>query len=147
MSDALDRFHPATSSWFRGAFGAPTPAQEGAWDALAGGSHTLVVAPTGSGKTLSAFLAALDRLLLGDGAGARRTGARRSGTAGPDAPRPGTRVLYISPLKAHAVDVERNLRAPLAGIAREAAALGTEVAEVTVGSAGPDTPAGEEGSP
>src|SRR5699024_7359464 len=87
MSDALDRFHPATASWFRGAFGAPTPAQEGAWGALAGGANTLVVAPTGSGKTLSAFLAALDRLLLGETAEAHATG-------------PGTRVLYISPLKA-----------------------------------------------
>ncbi|MBB1018614.1 DEAD/DEAH box helicase, partial [Dietzia sp. DQ11-71] len=65
MSVALDRFHPATASWFRGAFGAPTAAQSGAWAALAGGAHTLVVAPTGSGKTLSAFLAALDGLLLG----------------------------------------------------------------------------------
>ena len=130
MSDALDRFHPATSSWFRGAFSAPTAAQEGAWGALAGGAHTLVVAPTGSGKTLSAFLAALDRLLLGEGPDDRPSG-------------PGTRVLYISPLKALAVDVERNLRAPLAGIAREAAALGTEAAEVTVGIRTGDTPPDE----
>ncbi|MGX1858189.1 ATP-dependent helicase [Dietzia sp. NPDC055340] len=127
MSDVLDRFHPATASWFRGVFGAPTPAQEGAWSALGGGSHTLVVAPTGSGKTLSAFLAALDRLLLGAGA------------AGDERP-PGTRVLYISPLKALAVDVERNLRAPLAGIAREAAAQGVETAGITVGIRTGDTP-------
>ena len=127
MSDVLDRFHPATASWFRGAFGAPTPAQEGAWGALAGGTHTLVVAPTGSGKTLSAFLAALDRLLLGPEPAAE----------------PGTRVLYISPLKALAVDVERNLRAPLTGIAREAAALGSEAAEVTVGIRTGDTPPDE----
>ena len=127
MSDVLDRFHPATASWFRGAFGAPTAAQEGAWGALAGGAHTLVVAPTGSGKTLSAFLAALDRLLLGPAPAAG----------------PGTRVLYISPLKALAVDVERNLRAPLAGIAREAAALGAEAAEVTVGIRTGDTPPDE----
>src|SRR5699024_9180780 len=110
MSDVLDRFHPATAAWFRGAFGGPTPAQKGAWESLATGSHTLVVAPTGSGKTLSAFLAALDRLVVGgDEQGERPTG---------------TRVLYVSPLKALAVDVERNLRAPLAGIAREAAAAG-----------------------
>src|SRR5699024_4038088 len=108
--DVLDRFHPATAAWFRGAFGGPTPAQKGAWESLATGSHTLVVAPTGSGKTLSAFLAALDRLVVGgDEQGERPTG---------------TRVLYVSPLKALAVDVERNLRAPLAGIAREAAAAG-----------------------
>src|SRR5699024_1273916 len=130
MSDALERFHPATASWFRGAFGRPTPAQEGAWGALAGGGDTLVVAPTGSGKTLSAFLAALDRLLLGAGSGDRPAGA-------------GTRVLYISPLKALAVDVERNLRAPLAGTAREAAALGVRSAPVTVGIRTGDTPPDE----
>lgn len=138
MSVALDRFHPATASWFRGAFGAPTAAQSGAWAALAGGAHTLVVAPTGSGKTLSAFLAALDGLLLGPAEpdpGSAAGSARASG--------PGTRVLYISPLKALAVDVERNLRAPLAGIAREAAALGTETPEVTVGIRTGDTPPDE----
>ncbi|MGF0130348.1 ATP-dependent helicase [Dietzia cinnamea] len=130
MPAALDRFHPATASWFRGAFDAPTAAQEGAWTALAGGSHTLVVAPTGSGKTLSAFLAALDGLLLGDRGGA------------PD-PGPGTRVLYVSPLKALAVDVERNLRAPLAGIAREAASMGVPTPDVTVGIRTGDTPPDE----
>ena len=130
MSDALDRFHPATASWFRGAFGDPTPAQEGAWGELAGGANTLVVAPTGSGKTLSAFLAALDRLMLGAKPEDRPT-------------EPGTRVLYISPLKALAVDVERNLRAPLAGIAHEAAALGVRAAQVTVGIRTGDTPPDE----
>ncbi|EYT56973.1 DEAD/DEAH box helicase [Dietzia sp. UCD-THP] len=134
MSDALERFHPATASWFRGAFDRPTPAQEGAWDSLASGAHTLVVAPTGSGKTLSAFLDSLDRLMLG-GAGGRGSDADASAE-----PPPGTRVLYISPLKALAVDVERNLRAPLAGIAREAASLGVETAEVTVGIRTGDTP-------
>ena len=134
MSVALDRFHPATASWFRGAFGAPTPAQDGAWSALAGGADTLVVAPTGSGKTLSAFLASLDRLLLGDAL------VPDEGAAGPT---PGTRVLYISPLKALAVDVERNLRAPLAGISREAAALGVQPQEVSVGIRTGDTPPDE----
>ena len=138
MSAALDRFHPATASWFRGAFSTPTPAQEGAWSALAGGSHTLVVAPTGSGKTLSAFLAALDGLLLGPAESDPGAGAGRTRASGP-----GTRVLYISPLKALAVDVERNLRAPLAGIAREAAALDAETAEVTVGIRTGDTPPDE----
>ncbi|UVE96108.1 ATP-dependent helicase [Dietzia sp. B32] len=138
MSVALDRFHPATVSWFRGAFGEPTAAQSGAWAALAGGAHTLVVAPTGSGKTLSAFLAALDGLLLGPSEpdpGGSIASTRASG--------PGTRVLYISPLKALAVDVERNLRAPLAGIAREAAALGVQTPDVTVGIRTGDTPPDE----
>ncbi|WP_291083695.1 DEAD/DEAH box helicase, partial [Dietzia sp. UBA5065] len=132
MSDALERFHPATASWFRGAFGRATPAQAGAWASIASGAHTLVVAPTGSGKTLSAFLAALDRLMLGD-----------VGPGAPTDPTPGTRVLYISPLKALAVDVERNLRAPLAGIERAAAALGVETAGVTVGIRTGDTPTEE----
>ena len=60
--DVLDRFSPATAAWFRGSFSAPTTAQEGAWEAISSGHHALVVAPTGSGKTLSAFLWALDRL-------------------------------------------------------------------------------------
>jgi ATP-dependent Lhr-like helicase len=98
---ALDRFSPATQAWFRGAFEAPTAAQEGAWDAISSGRDTLVVAPTGSGKTLSAFLWSLDRL---------------AATPPPEDPRHRCRVLYVSPLKALAVDVERNLRAPLTGI-------------------------------
>ena len=89
----LQRFTAPTRRWFTGAFPAPTPAQVGAWNSIADGENTLVIAPTGSGKTLSAFLWALDRL-----------------AATPDRAA-GTRVLYISPLKALAVDVERNLRA------------------------------------
>ena len=83
--DPLDRFAPATRTWFTGTFDAPTPAQSQAWSAIADGEHTLVIAPTGSGKTLAAFLWAIDQ-------------AR-------EAPTPGTRVLYISPLKALAIDV------------------------------------------
>ena len=90
---ALQRFSAPTRTWFEAAFAEPTPAQDGAWDAISRGQHALVVAPTGSGKTLSAFLWAIDRLLT---------------EPTPDAT--GTRVLYISPLKALAVDVERNLR-------------------------------------
>lgn len=93
--DVLELFSPATRAWFAGAFAAPTAAQQGAWRAVAAGEHALVVAPTGSGKTLAAFLWALDRLVL----------------AGPVAePTKRCRVLYVSPLKALAVDVERNLR-------------------------------------
>ena len=93
--DVLQRFSPATAAWFRGSFSAPTPAQEGAWQAISSGHHALVVAPTGSGKTLSAFLWALDRLATG---------------APPASPQQRCRVLYVSPLKALAVDVERNLQ-------------------------------------
>ncbi|MBW9216513.1 ATP-dependent helicase [Mumia sp. zg.B53] len=129
MPDVLDRFSPATAAWFRGAFPAPTTAQTGAWDAIADGRNALVVAPTGSGKTLSAFLWALDRLITGPP---------------PDDPKRRTRVLYVSPLKALAVDVERNLRAPLVGITQTAtrmAAAGESPAprDVTVGVRSGDT--------
>ena len=99
--DPLRAFGALTREWFTGAFSAPTPAQAGAWASISSGDNTLVVAPTGSGKTLAAFLWALDRL---------------AGSPAPADPRLRCRVLYISPLKALAVDVERNLRAPLAGI-------------------------------
>src|SRR5437868_12250743 len=105
---ALERFSPATQAWFTGAFAAPTAAQEGAWQAIASGDHALVVAPTGSGKTLSAFLWSLDQLAVGPPPADR---TRRC------------RVLYVSPLKALAVDVERNLRAPLTGIRQAAQRL------------------------
>ncbi len=130
----------APREWFDGAFPAPTAAQLGAWDSIASGSHTLVVAPTGSGKTLSAFLWALDRLATAVEAGAsdekraaeRRTTEQRT-----------TKVLYISPLKALGVDVERNLRAPLVGITQTAKRLGFEPPEIRVGVRSGDTPTGE----
>jgi ATP-dependent helicase Lhr and Lhr-like helicase len=126
---ALDRFSPITSAWFRRTFDAPTPAQEQGWNAIASGEHTLVLAPTGSGKTLAAFLWALDRLHANPVA---------------DTTKPaGVRVLYISPLKALIYDVERNLRSPLVGIAREAARLGQPVPDVSVASRTGDTPAKE----
>lgn len=124
MSTVLDKFSPATRQWFEGAFVAPTPAQVGAWQAVASGSHALVVAPTGSGKTLAAFLFAIDRLA------ARPV---------PDDPRHRTRVLYISPLKALGVDVERNLRAPLVGVTQTARRLGLPAPDVTVGVRSGDT--------
>ncbi|MGH3687882.1 MAG: ATP-dependent helicase [Pseudonocardiaceae bacterium] len=124
--NALDRFSPATRDWFTGAFAAPTPAQQGAWDAVADGHHALVVAPTGSGKTLAAFLWALDRLAV---------------MGPPDQPARRCRVLYLSPLKALAVDVERNLRSPLAGIRQAAHRLGLPMPDIRVGMRTGDTPA------
>ena len=112
MTDVLDRFSPAARAWFTEAFAAPTAAQLGAWNAISQGSHALVVAPTGSGKTLAAFLWAIDRLYTESEPDAA-TGIRV-----PGAHLPITRVLYISPLKALGVDVERNLTAPLVGISR-----------------------------
>lgn len=120
----LARFSALTRDWFTGTFTAPTTAQEQAWSAIADGHNTLVVAPTGSGKTLAAFLWALDRL-----------------TAEPGLMAAGTRVLYVSPLKALAVDVERNLRTPLAGIGRIAAHRGLPAPAITVGVRSGDTSA------
>ncbi|SDB83695.1 ATP-dependent helicase Lhr and Lhr-like helicase [Raineyella antarctica] len=124
----LSRFSPATAAWFSGAFASPTHAQVGAWDAVSSGRHALVVAPTGSGKTLAAFLWALDSLLRDSEAA--QDGARTRTT----------RVLYVSPLKALGVDVERNLRAPLVGITATARRLGLSAPEVRVGVRSGDTP-------
>ncbi|MGH3871050.1 MAG: ATP-dependent helicase [Pseudonocardiaceae bacterium] len=124
--DVLELFSAATREWFGGAFAAPTAAQQGAWRAVAGGEHALVVAPTGSGKTLAAFLWALDQLAV----------------AGPPAdPMRRCRVLYISPLKALAVDVERNLRSPLAGIRQATHRLGLPQPDIRVAMRTGDTPA------
>ena len=130
----LDRFSPATRAWFDASFRAPTPAQVGAWDAISRGEHTLVVAPTGSGKTLSAFLWAIDRIVADPP-------DRRDGRDGRGAGR--CRVLYVSPLKALAVDVERNLRSPLVGIGHAAARLGLPSPSVSVAVRSGDTPAAE----
>jgi ATP-dependent Lhr-like helicase len=135
----LRHFSPLTRAWFASAFAAPTAAQAGAWDAVAAGEDVLVVAPTGSGKTLAAFLSAIDRL-------ARPPEAREaapSGTAGaPGSPaRERLRVLYVSPLKALAADIERNLRAPLAGVRAAAARLDLPLPEIVVGMRTGDTPA------
>ncbi|MCT1365430.1 MULTISPECIES: ATP-dependent helicase [unclassified Microbacterium] len=129
MSDVLDRFTPATQDWFRGAFTAPTPAQAGAWEAISAGKHALVVAPTGSGKTLSAFLWAIDSVF-------------RERADAPEEPKKDgsrTRILYISPLKALGVDVERNLRSPLIGIGQSARRLGLTAPGITVGVRSGDT--------
>ena len=137
MSEILSRFGAPTRKWFTDVFREPTAAQNGAWDSISRGNHTLVIAPTGSGKTLAAFLWALDSL-LNTAAGA---------PALPGLPQPpsggGTRVLYISPLKALGVDVERNLRSPLAGIRATAHDLGISQPAVSVGIRSGDTPAAE----
>ena len=119
--DPLARFGPLTREWFTAAFPAPTAAQAQAWTAIAEGHNTLVIAPTGSGKTLAAFLWAIDGLA-----------AEPAGT--------GTRVLYVSPLKALAVDVERNLRTPLTGITRVAERHGLDAPSISVGLRSGDTP-------
>ena len=124
---SLEGFSPAVRAWFESTFETPTAAQAQGWPAIAGGQHTLILAPTGSGKTLAAFLWALDRLMT-------------------DPPPPTDqrcRVLYISPLRALAVDVEKNLRAPLAGIGLAAERLGEHVHEPRVAMRTGDTPASE----
>jgi ATP-dependent Lhr-like helicase len=128
----LASFSPRVREWFERAFAAPTPAQAQAWPAIARGEHVLVSAPTGSGKTLAAFLWALDRLSAQDTAVGR-------GDATADGR--GTRVVYISPLKALAYDIERNLRAPLRGIGAASSPDGEgEGKDVRVGIRTGDTP-------
>jgi len=106
MADPLAHFQPAVRDWFRASFAAPTPPQALGWPVIARGDSALLLAPTGSGKTLAAFLACIDRLMFA-----------------PPPPRERRcRLVYISPLKALAVDVERNLRAPIIGVANVAAA-------------------------
>ena len=126
MTDALSHFSAPVRDWFRATFSAPTAAQEGAWESIRNGNNTLIIAPTGSGKTLAAFLWALDALHR----------EYEAGTAG------GTRILYISPLKALGADVERNLRAPLTGITR-LSENNTGEPNISVGVRSGDTPARE----
>src|SRR5688500_16963117 len=127
-SAALEAFSPATRAWFTAAFAEPTPAQAGAWRAIGAGRNALVVAPTGSGKTLAAFLWSIDQL---------------AATPRPEEPKRRCRVLYVSPLKALAVDVERNLRSPLTGIRQAAQRLDLPIPDLTVGIRSGDTPADE----
>ena len=153
---ALKGFAPATRTWFASAFpDGPTSVQERAWTAIRRGENALVIAPTGSGKTLAAFLSAIDRLIqtpAAERARPRNNAAQRPAkTASADRVRPqrartaprGVRILYISPLKALGVDVERNLRRPLTGIAETAAGQEEPIAPVSVGVRSGDTPAAE----
>ena len=131
-ADPLERFDPAVRDWFYGAFAAPTPAQRAGWPAIATGGDVLIHAPTGSGKTLAAFLWCVDRLVRT--VPPEATGRERRSAAG-------IRVLYVSPLKALVYDVDRNLRAPLAGIALAAQRQGRPAPRITVGVRTGDTPA------
>ena len=124
----LDGFSEVTRSWFTSAFAEPTPAQAQAWSAIRNGDHTLVIAPTGSGKTLAAFLWAIDKL---------------AGEPVPADPKRRCRVLYVSPLKALATDVQRNLRSPLTGVAHAARRLDRPELDITVAVRTGDTAADE----
>jgi ATP-dependent helicase Lhr and Lhr-like helicase len=125
VTDPLARFAAPVGEWFRAALGVPTPVQAQGWAALADGRSALLLAPTGSGKTLAAFLAALDRAMFSP------------------SNEPGVRLLYVSPLKALGVDVERNLRAPITGIRAAAERSGTRVHVPSVVQRSGDTPARE----
>src|SRR3954449_12193519 len=124
---SLSVFHPAVRAWFEAVFPEPTRPQSLGWPAIARGDSTLILAPTGTGKTLEAFLWAINRLMFSP----------------VPAPEQRCRILYLSPIKALAVDVERNLRAPLVGIAQEARKLGVEFHEPTIAVRTGDTPAAE----
>src|SRR4051794_11663815 len=116
-------FHEPVSRWFEASFAGPTRAQALGWPAILAGESTLLLAPTGSGKTLAAFLTSIDRLMF----------------TAPPSKKARCRVVYVSPLKALAVDVERNLRAPLAGIGQQGGALHVPTVGIRTG----DTPASE----
>src|SRR5437016_3208465 len=124
---ALESFHPAVRTWFTKNFKAPTRIQQLGWPVIQAGKHALFLAPTGSGKTLAAFLTAIDHVLF----------------TPPPSRMERCRVLYISPLKALAVDVERNLRVPLAGISAEADAKGDAFWLPQIAIRTGDTPARE----
>ena len=121
-------FHPAVAQWFDRTFGAPTPAQDAAWPAIEAGEHVLIAAPTGSGKTLAAFLAAINSLV-------------RQGLAGELGDE--TQIVYVSPLKALSNDIQKNLEAPLAGIADALARQGLPPVAIRTWVRTGDTPASE----
>ncbi|MCO6454268.1 MAG: DEAD/DEAH box helicase, partial [Pirellulaceae bacterium] len=123
-ASGLAIFHPPVRAWFEQSFDGPTEAQLLAWPSIAAGENTLLLAPTGSGKTLAAFLVAIERIMFGS-------------------PAPGVKALYISPLKALGVDVERNLRAPIAGVRAAASRAGAAYHDPAVAVRSGDTPADE----
>ncbi len=136
VADPLAPFGPAVRAWFASSFEAPTAAQADGWKAIAAGHHVLIHAPTGSGKTLAAFLWWIDRLAAAPPD--RDATAPDRGLTPPVAPA-GVRVLYISPLKALTYDIERNLRAPLAGIRIQAERLGMPPPAISIGLRTGDT--------
>ena len=125
MGSSIDLYAPATREWFQGAFAGPTPVQERGWQEVAAGRHVLMAAPTGSGKTLAAFLWCIDRLT--------------TEPTPPEAER--CRVLYVSPMKALAHDIDRNLRSPLVGISHHMQSLGLVAPDLSVAIRTGDTPA------
>jgi ATP-dependent Lhr-like helicase len=135
-ADPFACFHPVTAEWFQAVFDAPTAPQRMGWPVIARGESALILAPTGTGKTLTAFLWCLDRLMLHDRE--QESGIRAQ--EGARAKLQGTRILYVSPLKALAVDVERNLRSPLAGIANMARRRGVAFHEPEISVRTGDTP-------
>ena len=148
-ADPFACFHPVTAAWFRAVFDAPTAPQLMGWLPIARGESALILAPTGTGKTLAAFLWCLDRLMLGQASVV--SGQLSAPTCeNPDAGQPpaarekragqGCRIVYVSPLKALAVDVERNLRSPLAGMANMARRMGAPFREPTISVRTGDTP-------
>jgi ATP-dependent Lhr-like helicase len=155
-ADPLDCFHPVTAAWFRAVFDAPTAPQRQGWPVIARGQSALILAPTGTGKTLTAFLWCLDRLMLGgqqlpqslserevsghDFSRAASGSIKRGASAPEQEPNRGCRIVYVSPLKALAVDVERNLRSPLVGIANMARRMGVAFREPSISVRTGDTP-------
>jgi ATP-dependent helicase Lhr and Lhr-like helicase len=138
----LESFHPAVRAWFAARFpDGPTPPQESGWRAVAAGEHTLIAAPTGSGKTLAAFLVCIDRIYRAHEVDGPQMPAPDGG--GLDGVRPGPQVVYVSPLKALAVDIWQNLEQPLAGIAEAAAGLGLAAPDIRVAVRTGDTAASE----
>ena len=144
-TDPFACFHPVTAEWFKAVFDEPTAPQRLGWPVIARGESALILAPTGTGKTLAAFLWCLDRLMLHDlqqngepQLKSEKKGTQRSASA--ERQSKGCRIVYVSPLKALAVDVERNLRSPLAGIANMARRKGVPFHEPLISVRTGDTP-------